>query len=309
MKLRNVLAAAAGSVGVAAVTNRALAASADGLAVPLEGSHERYRWRGFDVAYTEAGDPTDPDLVLVHGVNAAASSHEFREVFDALAEEYHVVAPDLPGFGHSDRPALLYSAPLYVTFLRDVLDDVAEDPAVVASSLSGAYAAKAAEDASVDRLLLVCPTDESAPGRRVWLRSLLRSPVVGQALFNGLVSKRSIRHFHADHGYYDLRKLRPETVDYEWTSAHQPGARYAPASFVAGFLDPAFDLADVLGDLDAPTTLVWGREADLPPLSAGHELAERADARLVVVDESRLLPHVEHPAEFVDVVSERYGRE
>ncbi|PSP83016.1 alpha/beta hydrolase [Halobacteriales archaeon QS_1_68_17] len=304
MKLRNVVGAAAGLIGGAALSNRLLSARAGDLDPPLPGDQHTYRWRGFDVSYTEAGDPDDPDLLLIHGVNAAASSNEFRAVFDRLAETHHVVAPDLPGFGLSDRPPLLYSGSLYTTFVSDFAADVVEDAVCVGSSLSGAYAAVAAGEVDFARLVLVCPTATTMPGgRRVWLRSLFRSPLVGRALFNALASKYSIRTFNADHGYYDPANITDEVVDYEWRTAHQPGARFAPASFVSGFLDLDVDLGDVLADIDEPVTLVWGREADITPLSAGRDLAERADARLVVFDESLLLPHVEHPEEFVDVVT------
>jgi pimeloyl-ACP methyl ester carboxylesterase len=49
---------------------------------------------------------------------------------------------------------------------------------------------------------------------------------------------------------------------------------------------------------------VWGREADVSPLAEGRELADAADARLVVFDRARLLPHVEHPDRFVETVRE-----
>ncbi|MFC7027713.1 alpha/beta fold hydrolase [Halomicroarcula sp. GCM10025324] len=302
MRLRNALGLAAGTVGAAALANRLLRSSPEEFDPFLPGTQRSYRWRGFDIAYTELGDPSDPDLVLLHGINAAGSSHEFYTVVDELAEDYHVLAPDLPGFGQSDRPPLLYSASLLTTFVRDFLDEEATDPTVIASSLTGAYAASAAQDVDVSELVLVCPTDSSMGGGNVWLRSLLRAPVVGQAIYNLIVSKASIRHFHADHGYYDMDKLTAEVVDYEWQSGHQPGARFAPASFVSGFLDPQADLGAVLESLDVPTTLVWGEDADITPLSDGRELAERADARLIVFSDSLLLPHVEHPDQFVTVV-------
>jgi len=302
MKLRNLVAGAVGAAGATAAANRLLASRAGELEPFLEGDHGTYRWRGFDVAYTEAGDPEDPDLLLFHGVNAAASGHEFYRVFGDLAEEYHVIAPDLPGFGGSDRPPLLYSASLYETFVADAIADLAEEPVVVGSSLTGSYVATAAGEEDVDRLVLVCPTDTSMGGRRVWLRSLVRSPVLGEAVYNLVVSKPSLRHFHEDHGYYDMSKLTDEVVDYEWETGHQPGARFAPASFISGFLDPERDLGETLAGLDAETTLVWGREADITPLSEGERLAERASARLVVFDDALLLPHVEHPDQFVDVV-------
>jgi pimeloyl-ACP methyl ester carboxylesterase len=57
---------------------------------------------GINVAYREAGDPTSPKLVLLHGF--PASSHQYRQLVPALADRFHVIAPDYPGFGNSDRP-------------------------------------------------------------------------------------------------------------------------------------------------------------------------------------------------------------
>ncbi|WP_136686880.1 alpha/beta fold hydrolase [Halorhabdus amylolytica] len=303
MKLRTVASVTLGAIGATALGNRLLAHRAGDLEPALRGSDDVYRWRGFDVAYTEAGDPDDPDLLLVHGISAASSGREFAEVFEALSADYHVVAPDLPGFGRSDRPPLLYSASLYETLIADAITDLVEEPTVVASSLSGAYVAGAAGETDVESLVLLCPTDETmGDPPRAWLRALLRSPVVGSGLFNLIVSESGLQHFHRDHGYADIGNLTDETLEYEWTSAHQPGARYAPASFLGGFLDPDDDLERTLADLDVPVTLIWGREADTTPVSTGRQLAEAADARLVVFDDAKLLPHVEHPAAFVDVV-------
>jgi pimeloyl-ACP methyl ester carboxylesterase len=301
MRLRKVAGAVVGAVGAAALVNRALARRTSKFERPLAGDHRTYRWRGFDVAYTEAGDPDDPDLVLFHGINAAASSHEWEAVFDSLAEQYHVVAVDLPGFGHSDRPPLTYSASLYETFVRDFLEEF-EEPVVVASSLTAAYVAEVAADVDASRYVFVCPTADTVPGERVWLRTLVRAPVVGEALFNLVVSKPSLRYFHDDHGYYDLDNLDEATVDYEWLTGHQPGARFAPASFVSGHLDADADLGEALRGIDVPVTLVWGAEATMPPLSTGQELAEEADVKLVSIGDSMLVPYAEHPDEFADVV-------
>jgi pimeloyl-ACP methyl ester carboxylesterase len=301
MNLKRAVGGAAVGLGAAAVGNRALRGDPGELDPPLGRPTETYRWRGFDVAYTEAGDPSNPDMVLLHGINAAGSSHEFRYVVDALAEEYHVLAPDLPGFGHSDRPPLLYSGSLYVAFVGDVAHELTDEPTVVASSLSAAYVA-AAEDVDATEFVLVCPTTTTVPGRRTWLRSLLRSPVVGEGLYNLLTSKPSVRYFLADHGFSDAASIPDEWVEYDWRTAHQAGARFAPASFISGFLDVDVDLGERLAEIGVPTTVVWGREAELPPLEAGRDLAERADARLVVLDNADLLPHAEHPDAFVDLL-------
>ncbi len=56
---------------------------------------------GLKVFYREAGDPTRPTVVLLHGFPSA--SHMFRDLMPELAEHYHIVAPDLPGFGMTEQ--------------------------------------------------------------------------------------------------------------------------------------------------------------------------------------------------------------
>ena len=57
---------------------------------------------GIKIFYREAGSKTAPTILLLHGF--PTSSHMFRNLIPALADRYHVVAPDLPGFGFSDAP-------------------------------------------------------------------------------------------------------------------------------------------------------------------------------------------------------------
>src|SRR5262245_34617821 len=54
------------------------------------------------IFYREAGDPAQPTLLLLHGF--PTSSHMFRDLIPLLADRYHVVAPDLPGFGNTVSP-------------------------------------------------------------------------------------------------------------------------------------------------------------------------------------------------------------
>ncbi|MDQ0560069.1 pimeloyl-ACP methyl ester carboxylesterase [Rhizobium mesoamericanum] len=58
---------------------------------------------GHEIFYREAGDPTKPTLLLLHGF--PSSSHMFRDLIPLLAECFHLIAPDIPGFGQSEAPA------------------------------------------------------------------------------------------------------------------------------------------------------------------------------------------------------------
>jgi pimeloyl-ACP methyl ester carboxylesterase len=302
MRLRTALGGIVGTIGAAVVGNRLLESRSQEFDHRLPGLERTYRWRGIETSYTVAGDPNDDDILLLHGIHAGASNHEFEPVVEALAEEYHVVAVDLPGFGRSERPPLVYSAPLYAEFIRDFAEDVTDEPIVVASSMTGAFAVDAAGETEFKELVLICPTGETGPNRP-WLRTLIRSPIVGTTLFNALASKPSLRYFYDRDGYYDPDRIDDETVEYAWKSAHQPGARYAPASFASGTLDPDFDLQTELAALETPTTLVWGRDAELVPLSDGRTLADAANLDLVVIDYATQLPHAEHPEKFVEYLT------
>ena len=57
-----------------------------------------------DIFYREAGDPDRPTLLLLHGF--PTSSHMFRDLITELADEFHLVAPDYPGYGFSSMPAV-----------------------------------------------------------------------------------------------------------------------------------------------------------------------------------------------------------
>lgn len=74
---------------------------------------------GFKVFYREAGSPGAPKLLLLHGFPSA--SHMYRDLIPLLADRFHLVAPDLPGFGQSDMPS---RAQFKYTFdnLADVID-------------------------------------------------------------------------------------------------------------------------------------------------------------------------------------------
>ena len=78
---------------------------------------------GFNVFYREAGSPGKPKLLLLHGF--PTSSHMFRDLIPLLSDRFHIIAPDLPGFGRSDMPP---REQFHYTFdhIADVIDRFTE---------------------------------------------------------------------------------------------------------------------------------------------------------------------------------------
>src|SRR5580658_2494515 len=58
---------------------------------------------GLRIFYREAGEPSKPTIVLLHGF--PTSSYQYHDLIPRLADRFHVIAPDYPGMGYSDAPA------------------------------------------------------------------------------------------------------------------------------------------------------------------------------------------------------------
>jgi pimeloyl-ACP methyl ester carboxylesterase len=71
---------------------------------------------GIKIFYREAGDPAAPKLLLLHGFPSA--SHQYARLIEELKDDFHVIAPDHPGSGHSDAP----DRPYNFDFLADTIE-------------------------------------------------------------------------------------------------------------------------------------------------------------------------------------------
>lgn len=85
--------------------------------------HKTIKIDGLDIFYREAGDKTKPTILLLHGL--PSSSHMYRDLINDLAADYHLLAPDYPGFGQSSAPvttAYTYSFDNLATTVNHFID-------------------------------------------------------------------------------------------------------------------------------------------------------------------------------------------
>ncbi len=95
-----------------------------------------------DVFYIEAGDSSKETLLLIHGGGNSSSYRAWKHNILELSKHYHVVAPDLPGYGLSTKPKERCTLDYYTkNFIGKFIDSVGlEKPNLVGSSLGGAVA-------------------------------------------------------------------------------------------------------------------------------------------------------------------------
>jgi pimeloyl-ACP methyl ester carboxylesterase len=229
----------------------------------LKARPREFAWGEHRITYYERGQKDGTPVVFVHSIHAAASAREVSEPFERLMGDHHVFAYDLLGFGASDRPDVAYDATLYQRLLRDFLGQVVGRPAhVVATSVSAAHAVGvAASDPELfASLVMVNPTGlltqaESQGTRGRLLESLFRLPVIGEGLYNLLVSRPSLEYYGKKTFAHPESETARQLREHEYTTAHQRGARYAPAAFIGDAL--ATNVYMALRTLTVPALSVW----------------------------------------------------
>jgi len=307
MRWRKALISSGAALGVAATFNALIGRSVQPLENLIGGEEGWFNWRGHRIAYTKRG--AGPPILLVHGIYATASSFEWRFNVDEFARQHTVFTIDLLGFGRSDRPAVRYSARLYLALIADFIAQVVGASAViVASSLSAAYAIVlgARDPGRFPALVLIEPTglvrlhkSPSAAGDVA--RYAVDSPVLGTAVFNAMVSRRSIRDYLERH-YVDGEIVTDELVDAHYATAHQPGAKYAPSAFLSWHLN--LDVRRALRRLLQPSLLVWGEQAVETPVEDVRGFrALRPEMDVAILDPAGSLPHDERPDDFNEIVT------
>ena len=212
-------------------------------------------------------------LLLVHSVNAAASAYEIRSLFEYFTDSRPVYALDLPGFGNSERSDRPYTVRLMTNAILAAVAEIrkAHDCQIdaIGLSLSCEFLARAAVEVpqAFRSLGMISPTgfegkarDEPGGTRgKEWLRRTLNFPLWGKGMFALLTSKRVIRKFlEKTWGSADIDE---GLLQYDYASAHQRAARFAPYYFVSGFLFSK-DILNIYQALSLPVWMVHGIRGD-----------------------------------------------
>jgi pimeloyl-ACP methyl ester carboxylesterase len=262
------------------------------------------------LSFYAAGD--GPPMLLVHSINAAGSAREIGPVFGHFRASRRVYAPDLPGFGFSDRSRRQYDIALYADAIHDLLDVIASESGderidALALSLSAEFLARVAvaRPDPFRSLALVTPTGFRAGSQALrgpegsnremrLLSTIVNVPLWRRGLYRALVRPSVIRYFlRRTWGSDDYDE---GLAAYDDLTTHQPGAENAPLAFLSGALFSG-DIRDIYERIELPVWLPHGTRGDFRDFSEA-DWARRRDNWRVMAFDTGALPHFEKPEAF-----------
>lgn len=249
---------------------------------------------GNKIRYLESGDSTHV-LVLIHGLGASAE--RWSEVIPIFAKHYHVIVPDLIGYGYSDKPIADYTPEFFSTFLEKFFDALnIKRPIIIGSSLGGQIAAdySSAHPNKVEKLILVSPAGsmkQSTPALDAYIMAALYpNDESAKNVFELMESSGNEADNHIVQGFIERMKL--------------PNAKLAFMSTLLG-LKNSDVITPKLSAITCPTLIIWGSKDPVIPIQyAENFLSNIKDCRFFRMDECGHTPYVQDPETFSSVVLE-----
>ena len=254
-------------------------------------------------------------VLFIHGLGSSGYI-EWRFNLEAAAQRHRVYAPDLPGFGRSEKPRARYGVPYFTRFIESYMQARGlRSAAVVGTSLGGRIALELALEhpRRVSRLVLVNSLGFGRPNMHMSY-GLVTIPRLGEAVMNmardalhwapsDVIRRVAGRLSGASH---DLKRTMDDAyLDNLRELYSAEGYHDAYLATVRSLVTPKalfgghHDVTERLNELKIPVQLIWGADDPLFPLShadRAHSLI--ANARLAVIEGAGHTPQAERPEEF-----------
>ena len=259
-----------------------------------------------------------PAVLFIHGLGSSGYM-EWRRNLEPAATRHRVFAPDLPGYGRTDKPRARYAVPYFARFIVRYMDDRGlRSAALVGASLGGRVALEVALERPrlARKLVLVNTLGLGRPQVRVaqMAYGLVTIPRLGEAMMGFArdaltwAPRRVIRRFAAR--YSGASVDMTETLDDAYLSDLRDmyaadGYSGAYLSTIRSLVNPRamfgghHDVTRRLNELRIPVQLIWGADDPLFPLAHAERAQSLIDrASLAVIPGAGHTPQAERPEEF-----------
>lgn len=246
---------------------------------PFAVSMKKMEIDGLNIAYREAGDPDNPTVLLLHGF--PTSSHMFRDLIPELSGDYHVIAPDYPGFGASDMPDATsydYSFANAAEIVTQLIDAKGVDDYAVYLMDYGApvgYRMFAEHPERVTGFIIQNGNAYEEGLRDFWdpIKAYWADPSneKGDALRGFLTMEATVWQF--THGVGDVSKISPDNFWHVQYLLDRPGNQEVQLEM---FLDYGTNVDEyakwqaMFREYQPPALIVWGQNDHIFPAEGAH---------------------------------------
>jgi pimeloyl-ACP methyl ester carboxylesterase len=267
--------------------------------------------------FYDTGEKDKTPVVLLHGLGDEADT--WRHVISSVSAKHRVIAPDLPGFGRSEKGKLKYTIPFFVDVLLELFDALSISRAVLVGHSNGALIAHtfALEHPDhVERLVLISGSlvlkeNRFDPGLLLFLL-----PGLGEWMYNRLRKDPQAAYRTLKPYYYSLEDLPQVDRDFlyqrvnerVWSDGQRQGFLSTLRNLVKWIPSQQKNLPARLRQLRIPTNIIWGEHDRINSVANAHALVDVLPAsRLVIVSGAGHNVHQENAEVVVMAVTEDLG--
>jgi len=261
---------------------------------------------GVRLRVTETG--SGPSLLLLHGLFMDHSAWD--QVGDLLGREYRVVAPDLPGFGESEKPPesrFPYGINAFADAVLDLYAGLELGRAVlVGHALGGAVAItlEARHPELISRLVLVDAL--CYPARLDLANRVALTPLIGGFAFKQLWGKSAFKaYFKESYLSRDVR-IPSARLEHYYEAFNTPAARASALATLRATRDTRSVVAHI-ARISMPTLVLWGRDDTLYPAALGQRMSREIPNAGFQLLGAGHVPHEEQPNAVAEAI-ERFCR-
>lgn len=245
------------------------------------------------IRYLEDGNSSH-NLVLLHGLGGYAE--RWTQIMEILKMKFHIYAPDIIGYGQSDKPSVDYTPEYFVRFVFDFINILGlEKVILVGTSLGGQIVAECAAtlNPKIEKIVLISPAG-------IMKKS---TPVLDAFTMAALYPTRD-----AIRNAYQMmvgpgKKVSDISIERFVNNMSRPNAKMVFLSTLLG-LKNAPNIVEKLGKIEVPTLLLWGNEDRLIPYEYSQQfLSAIKNCEFVPMEGCGHSAYVEDPEKMAELVT------
>jgi pimeloyl-ACP methyl ester carboxylesterase len=251
-----------------------------------------------NIRYLEDGQ-SDRNLILLHGLGGYAE--RWSNLMPHLNKKYHIFAPDLIGYGQSDKPSVDYTPEFFIKFVFDFMETLGiKKTFVIGTSLGGQITAECAatQSSAIEKIILISPAGimrKSTPTLDAYTMA---------ALYPNYDSVKNAYQMMIGPD----KQVSEISIERFVTNMSRPNAKMVFLSTLLG-LKNAPDIFDKLEKISTPTLVIWGKEDKLIPFEYAQQFVSSIkNCEFIPMEGCGHSPYVEDPIKLSDIIIKFFAK-